>query len=142
MQRVAHDRSFLTPRTFFRVVRAVHRVRNAPSRIHAPARLGMWLAIAHTGRNQTHRGHRMHEGELPKGWRIYAEPPTADGRCRLRLIAPNGISSTWWLRSNMIAGQVVCALATDQDRSGVRHKTQGVIDRRSHGGDTPVRSRR
>jgi hypothetical protein len=55
--------------------------------------------------------HRMHEGELPKGWRIYAEPPTADGRCRLRLIAPSGISTTWWLRSNMISGQVVCALA-------------------------------
>jgi len=84
----------------------------------------------------------MHEGELPKGWRIYAEPPTADGRCRLRLIAPNGISSTWWLRSNMIAGQVVCALAMDQNRPGLRHKPQGVMDRRSRGIDADVRSGR
>jgi hypothetical protein len=84
----------------------------------------------------------MHEGELPKGWRIYAEPATADGRCRLRLIAPNGISSTWWLRSNMIAGQVVSALAIDQDRSTLRQKPQGVFDRRAHGVDAPARSRR
>jgi len=84
----------------------------------------------------------MQEGELPKGWRIYAEPPTADGRCRLRLIAPSGISSTWWLRSNMISGQVVCALAQDQNRSGLRQKPQGVMDRRSRGVEDPTRSRR
>jgi len=75
----------------------------------------------------------MHEGELPKGWRIYAEPATADGRCRLRLIAPNGISSTWWLRSNMIAGQVVTALAQDQSRDTFRHRPHAVIDRRARG---------
>jgi len=84
----------------------------------------------------------MHEGELPKGWRIYAEPPTADGRCRLRLIAPNGISSTWWLRSNMISGQVVCALAQDQTRSNLRPRPQSVFDRHSRAVDDPARSRR
>ena len=73
----------------------------------------------------------MHEGDLPKGWRIYAEPATVDGRCRLRLIAPNGISSTGWVRSNMTSGQVVCALAQDQSRAGMHHRPRGVIDRRT-----------
>jgi surface antigen len=84
----------------------------------------------------------MQEGDLPKGWRIYAEPPAADGRCRLRLIAPNGISSTWWLRSNMTSGQVVCALAHDQSRAGMRHRTHGVIDRRAHEIDDSACSQR
>lgn len=84
----------------------------------------------------------MHAGELPKGWRIYAEPATADGRCRLRLIAPSGISSTWWLRSNMNSGQVVCALAHDQDRAGARERGGRVIDRRVRDTDEPYRSSR
>ncbi|MDR0182164.1 hypothetical protein [Lysobacter arvi] len=75
----------------------------------------------------------MHDGELPKGWRIYAEPASADGRCRLRLIAPNGISSTWWLRSNMTSGQVVCALAQAQSRAGMRHRPHDTFDR--HAGE-------
>lgn len=65
-------------------------------------------------------------GHLPRGWRIYAEPPLADGSCRLRLIAPNGTYATWTCREQMPIGQVIASLAADQKRDAERGRPDVV----------------